>query len=233
MKSVLLSGDYVSQPLRDALEQTWGCAVFEHYGSTETGLGGAVQCRAFAGRHVREADLLLEVIDPGSGRLLTDGEYGEIVLTTLTRRGMPLIRYRTGDEGRILPEACVCGSLLRSLGKVRGRLEDRVDVGGGHLLSMADLDEALLGLPWMLGFTASVNPGMSGGAVLHIEVELGAGAPAALEATVDEAVEDMVRSVPAVLHAGLDVEVCISRSGSALGPAKRRIVDRRGESASA
>ena len=71
LKSVLLSGDHVAVALREGLEAVWGCEVFEHYGSTEIGLGGAVQCRAFGGRHIREADLLFEVVDPADGRVLT------------------------------------------------------------------------------------------------------------------------------------------------------------------
>ena len=115
VKAVLFSGDYVAAPLRAAVERSWGCSVFEHYGSTETGLGGAVQCRAFAGLHIREADLLFEVVDSGTGRVLPLGQSGELVVTTLTRRGMPLIRYRTGDSGRLLRGSCACGSVLRCL----------------------------------------------------------------------------------------------------------------------
>ncbi len=101
IKSVLLSGDHVTPAMRAAIEQAWDCRVFEHYGSTEVGLGGAVQCRAHAGLHVREADLLFEVVDPATGRALPDGADGELVVTTLTRRGMPLIRFRTGDLVRM------------------------------------------------------------------------------------------------------------------------------------
>ena len=132
LKSVLLSGDYVALPLREGIEHAWGCDVFDHYGSTEMGLGGAVQCRAFAGRHIRESDLLFEIVDPDSGRVLADGEHGEIVLTTLTREGMPLIRYRTGDEGCVVTDACPCGSILRSLGRVEGRLTGQSGPGAGR-----------------------------------------------------------------------------------------------------
>ncbi len=96
LKSVLFSGDHVATPVRKAVEAAWDCRVFEHYGSTELGLGGAVQCRAFAGLHVREADLLFEVVDPLTGESVDDGAEGELVATTLTRRGMPLVRFRTG-----------------------------------------------------------------------------------------------------------------------------------------
>ena len=110
LKTVLLSTDHCSPVVATAIEAAWGCRVFDHYGTTEMGLGGGVDCEAHAGYHLREADLLVEVVDPESGAPLPDGEYGEVVFTTLTREAMPLIRYRTGDRGRFLPGACPCGS---------------------------------------------------------------------------------------------------------------------------
>ncbi len=108
--------------------------MFNHYGMTEMGLGGGVDCRALTGYHLREADLYFEIVDPVDGRPLPDGEPGEVVFTTLTRRGMPLIRYRTGDLARFLPGSCPCGTVLRRLDHVQGRLAGRVKVGGGYRL---------------------------------------------------------------------------------------------------
>lgn len=121
-KTVLLSGDYLPPALRRSIEEAWRCEVFDHYGLTESCYGGAVECRAHEGYHPREADLLLEIIDPASGLPLPDGESGEVVLTTLGRRAMPLLRYRTGDRAAMLPAPCACGSPLRRLGRIEGRL---------------------------------------------------------------------------------------------------------------
>ncbi len=121
MKRVLLSAEYVDPAVVRRVEEAWGCRVFEHYGMTEMGLGGAVSCRMRQGYHIRENDLLVEIIDPDSGRRLPDGEWGEVVFTTLTRRGMPFIRYRTGDRSRILAEPCGCGSCLKRLDRVQDR----------------------------------------------------------------------------------------------------------------
>ena len=101
LRSVLLSADYVPDAIVREISRVWGAAVFNHYGMTETGLGGGVECAHRCGCHLREADLYFEVIDPESGTLLLDGEPGELVVTTLTRKGMPLIRYRTGDLARL------------------------------------------------------------------------------------------------------------------------------------
>lgn len=158
IKSVLLSADYVPQAIVSEIERVWGCPVFNHYGMTETGLGGAVDCRAHSGSgHLREADLYVEIIDPASGAPLPDGEAGEIVITTLTRTGMPLIRYRTGDLSRFIAAPCPCGTVLKRLAWVRGRLAAQVRLSHVGLLAMPDLDEALFPLPGLLNFQAELR----------------------------------------------------------------------------
>lgn len=121
IRAVLLSADYVSESARAAIKNAWGAEIFEHYGMTEMGLGCAVSCYCGRGGHIRENDLLIEIIDPVSGQVLPEGERGEIVFTTLTRRAMPLIRYRTGDMSRIVPGKCPCGTRLLTLGRVEDR----------------------------------------------------------------------------------------------------------------
>lgn len=121
MRTVLLSAEYVSEGNRKVIEEAWGCRIFEHYGMTEMGLGCAVSCPQLCGYHIRELDLYLEIIDPVTGQVLPDGEEGEIVFTTLTRRGMPFIRYRTGDWSSFLTEPCKCGSILKRISRVGDR----------------------------------------------------------------------------------------------------------------
>jgi phenylacetate-CoA ligase len=228
IKSVLLSGDHVTTAMRAAIERTWDCKVFEHYGSTEVGLGGAVQCRAHAGLHVREADLLFEVIDPATGQTLSDGADGELVVTTLTRRGMPLIRFRTGDLVRMAVEPCPCGSVLRSIETVIGRMSERVGLANGGQLSIADLDEAVYAVDAVQSFVASLEPGDEGDR-LTIKAELRAGEPATvLEAALAQMVS-RVEALPPVRSAGLDVRAEASTEPRDVAPsAKQRIVDLRG-----
>ena len=96
--------------------------VLDHYGLTETGYGGGVECTAHSGYHMRELDLLVEILDIGTGRPLPFLHEGEVTITTLTREGMPLIRYRTGDVAHMLPGPCPCGSPMPRLSAIRGRL---------------------------------------------------------------------------------------------------------------
>lgn len=121
LKWALLSAEYVAEEAVQRIEDSFGCKVYEHYGMTEMGLGCAVSCGFGEGYHVREADIYIEIIDPQTGKSVPDGQIGEIVFTTLTRKGMPFIRYRTGDYSRWIPKDCACGSILKRLDKVGPR----------------------------------------------------------------------------------------------------------------
>ena len=92
-KNVLLSTDHVPAVLAKHLQEAWGCRVFNHYGMTEMGLGGGVECEALAGYHLRKQICCLRLL-PNPVRFTGRGG-SEVVFTTLTRQGMPLIRYRT------------------------------------------------------------------------------------------------------------------------------------------
>jgi phenylacetate-coenzyme A ligase PaaK-like adenylate-forming protein len=225
LKSALLTMDHVPQAIVRAVEASWGCVVYNHYGMTEMGLGGGVECQARRGYHLREADLYIEVIDPLNGRKVAEGEYGEVVFTTLTRRGMPLIRYRTGDISRFLPGDCPCGTVLRTMENVRSRISDMVPLGNDHFLTMADLDEALFAVDGVWNFTASLS---REGKMDRLRVDLCGTA----ETTVP-AVQLALEAIPAVRAARdaghLEVVSIVRKEGpfDLAGPAKRMIVDRR------
>jgi phenylacetate-CoA ligase len=157
LKSVLLSTDYLPRAIADSLAQVWGCDVYDHYGMTEMGLGGAVECSAHAGYHMREPDLLFEIVDPVTGQPVEDGEYGEVVFTTLTRQGMPLIRYRTGDRSRFINQLCSCGSVLRRMDRISGRIRGGVRLDGGLSISVEQLDEIVFQYPGISEYSAEMH----------------------------------------------------------------------------
>ena len=155
--SVLLCSDHVPGSLARSVEEAWECTVLAHWGMTESGLGGGVECQARCGYHLRETDIYVEVTDPDTGRLLPPGKTGEILLTTLTRRGMPLIRYRTGDLAAMLPGPCPCGSAMRRLGPVCGRRGAALRLCGRKALTIEELDEVLFAIPGLLDFSATLK----------------------------------------------------------------------------
>jgi len=232
VRSVLLSTDYVPEAIVEALEEAWGCRVFEHYGMTEMGYGGGVACEARDGYHLREADIFVEVVDPETGLGVPDGVSGEVVFTTLALSAMPLIRYRTGDLARFLPEPCPCGSLLRRLGKIAGRRANGAAIGQSIRLTMSALDEALFTLPGVIDFHAELVPG-EGPPGLRLTVQCAPGgdeldgsdirgALARLPAVRDALGRGLLAIEPVRLGTGKEAST---------GAAKRIIVDRRQEGA--
>jgi len=164
---VLLSTDYVPDALVEALSFKGTCKVFNHYGMTEMGYGGGVECACLDGYHLRENDLYFEIIDPISGEPVQDGAYGEVVFTTLNRQAMPLIRYKTGDRARFLTKPCGCGTFLRRMEKVQGRMENSVVIHG-HEIHLKELDEILLRFDSILDYTLSVEENET----LHVKLML-------------------------------------------------------------
>lgn len=152
VRAVLVSSDYLSETVRSAITDALGCAVYNHYGITEGGLGFSMECEQHTGLHIRENDLLVEIIDPSTGQVLPDGQWGELVFTTLTRRAMPLIRYRSGDKARILPAPCECGSVVRRMDKIGGRIQQLQ-----QRYCMSALDEALFCLPQLVDYRAQYS----------------------------------------------------------------------------
>lgn len=158
IETALVSADSVSQSFKAALAVIWGTEVFEHWGMTETGYGGALACEAHDGLHIRETDLYLEVIDAGSGEPLPAGQAGEVVVTTLRRRGLPLIRYRTGDRGSIVETRCRCGSVLRRL-RLGGRMDEPIISGRSGGLSAEMIVDAIFAVEGVIDFSVELRKG--------------------------------------------------------------------------
>jgi phenylacetate-coenzyme A ligase PaaK-like adenylate-forming protein len=157
VKTIFLTVSYLSESMRNRLREEWNCDVHDHYGLTEMGLGVAVECHAHAGYHFNEADLILEIVDPDTGKVIEDGE-GELVFTTLNREGTPLIRYRTHDLSHWIKEPCPCGaSTLLKFGKISRRLESEVRIGKGDAIYFSLFDEYLYGAPEVVDYTIEVG----------------------------------------------------------------------------
>ncbi|GAU77648.1 DVU_1553 family AMP-dependent CoA ligase [Fusibacter sp. 3D3] len=152
VKKMLLSTDFVSQTAVKFIEQYWHCEVFRYYGMTESGFGGGIECRCHEGYHLYESDFYIEIMDPISGNCLPVGETGEVVITTLKREGMPLIRYRTGDQSRMISEPCGCGSVLKRLDVIKTRLNGRIQLYGGDYLTKGEVDDVLLDIKSLVDY---------------------------------------------------------------------------------
>lgn len=120
--------------MRSRIEELLDIETFDIYGLTEIyGPGIAIDCPAHEGLHFWYDQLLFEIIDPSTGKQLPVGEEGELVVTTLTKEGMPLLRYRTHDITRIRTGRCPCGSPYPAIDRVLGRTDDMIKIKGVNI----------------------------------------------------------------------------------------------------
>ena len=120
-----------SDNFRAELERKLNYKVLDVYGLTETmGPGVAIECLEQNGLHVAEDHFIAEIIDPETGEVLPDGQWGELVLTTVDREATPVVRYRTRDITRIIPGECACGRTHRRIDRLHGRTDDMLIIRG-------------------------------------------------------------------------------------------------------
>jgi len=131
LRKAILGAESWSEATRKRIEEGLNVDAYDNYGVAELGGPGiAIECHAKDGLHVWADHYLIEVIDPETGEQLSVGEEGELVITTLTREAMPLIRYRTGDIVRLMPSECSCGLKTPKISRIKGRLDEMIKVRG-------------------------------------------------------------------------------------------------------
>jgi phenylacetate-CoA ligase len=144
LRSTLRYGVFGAEPWSDALraklEEAWGgIDACDIYGLSEViGPGVAMECREGKGAmHVFDDHFFPEVVDPDTGESVADGASGELVLTTLTKQAMPVLRYRTGDVTRFVDEPCPCGRTHRRIARLSGRTDDMLVIRGVNVFPSA------------------------------------------------------------------------------------------------
>ena len=135
------------EKMRKRIREELGIELYDIYGLTEIyGPGIGVNCKYDTGMHIFDDYLYTEIIDPETGKVLPDGEWGEIVITTLVKEGAPLIRYRTHDLSRIIPGTCPCGRTYPRLDVIAGRSDDMMKIKGVNVFPK-QIEEILASFP--------------------------------------------------------------------------------------
>ena len=147
LKKGVIGSERWSQKMRDRIHNELGIELYDIYGLTEIyGPGIGINCTKEEGMHYWDDFLYVEIIDPKTGEPVPDGELGEIVITTLVKEGAPLIRYRTHDLSRIIPEKCSCGSAFPRLDRIMGRTDDMMKIKGVNVFP-SQIEEVLQAFP--------------------------------------------------------------------------------------
>ena len=131
LKKGIIGSERWGEKMRNRIKRELGIEIYDIYGLTEIyGPGIGISCSHDCGMHYWDDYFYIEIIDPVTGKVLPDGELGEIVITTLVKEGAPLIRYRTHDLSRIIPGECPCGSKFPRLDTIMGRTDDMMKIKG-------------------------------------------------------------------------------------------------------
>ncbi len=158
--------------MRDKIESLTGIFAHNIYGLTEiSGPGVAGDCQHRCGLHVFEDHYYPEIIDPDTLEPLPDGEEGELVFTTLDRTGMPMLRYRTRDISRIIPEPCACGRTMRRIDRINARSDDMLIIRGVNVFP-SQIETGLLSVDKVLPHYQIVVDRVGDLDILEVKVEV-------------------------------------------------------------
>ena len=144
LKAGIFGAEPWTEQMRKSIEEKLGIKAYDIYGLSEVmGPGVSFECECQDGLHVNEDFFIPEIIDPETGEVLPDGEYGELVFTCITKEALPLIRYRTRDITCLTHETCACGRTLVKMAKPRGRSDDMLIIRGVNVFP-SQIEEVLL-----------------------------------------------------------------------------------------
>lgn len=147
LKYGLFGSEGMSEEMRATLEKRFGALVTTNYGLTEvSGPGVSGECEYKCGQHINEDMFYVEIIDPNTGKVMPYGQKGEVVITTLTKEAMPVLRYRTRDISYLIPEPCRCGRTTWRLANIEGRTDDMLIIKGVNVFP-SQIESVVLGFP--------------------------------------------------------------------------------------
>jgi len=219
-----------TQSMRKHIESVTNIAAFDIYGLSEIiGPGVAIECPHHDGLHIFEDHFYPEIIDPETGKVLPDGEEGELVLTTLSKWAMPMIRYRTRDITALLPGACPCGRSLRRMRRIGRRSDDMLIIRGVNVYP-SQVEAVLLEVEGTLPHYQIILTREHGLDQIEVQVEVTpqvfSDRVGALEALAEKITDTIERVVGIRIKVTLVEPQTIQRSE---GKAKR-VIDKRGQS---
>ncbi len=146
LRLVCMGAEASTAEMHESLQKLFGALPTENYGLTEVGGPGVSgECREKAGMHINEDMFYPEIVDMEHNRVLGEGELGEMVITTLTKEGMPVLRYRTKDITSITYEPCRCGRTLARMSRVVGRTDDMLIIRGVNVFP-SQIESVLMGM---------------------------------------------------------------------------------------
>ena len=172
LRTLCIGAEPHTEEQRRRIERMLGVKAYNSFGMTEmNGPGVAFECKYQEGMHLWEDNYILEIVDPDTLEPVPDGEMGEMVLTTLDRTMMPILRYRTRDLTRIIAEPCKCGRTHRRIDRIKGRTDDMFIIKGVNVFPM-QVEKILVQYPGLGSNYLITLETINDNDVMTVEVEL-------------------------------------------------------------
>ncbi len=218
-----------SDGLRRHVEAAAGIQAFDIYGLSEiVGPGVGIECPQQDGLHIFEDHFYPEIIDPDSGEPLPDGEEGELVLTTLSKQAMPMIRYRTRDITSIIPEPCDCGRTIRRIRRIGRRADDMIIIRGVNIFP-SQVEAALLAVEGTLPHYRILLTRDQGLDQMTVEVEVTADVFSDRVQAVEGVRERIAQAIERIIGIRVGLRLVEPHSIERSQGKAKRVIDQRGE----
>jgi phenylacetate-CoA ligase len=226
-KTGLFGAEPWSENMRKEIESKWEIDAYDVYGMTELiGPGVASECAGKNGLHLAEDHFLAEIIDPDSGEVLPYGSHGELVITSLTKQALPLVRYRTRDLTRINREPCECGRTHARIQKILGRSDDMLIIRGVNVFPSM-VESILLQIPGIEPQYQLVVNRVSNLDRLEVQVEVSEGVFSDEVRKLEELEARITRDLDSGLGISVRVRLVEPRSIERSEGKAKRIIDNR------
>jgi len=227
----LRAGIHGAEPFSDNfradLEEKLGYKVLDIYGLTETmGPGVAIECWEQDGLHLAEDHFYAEIIDPETGEVLPDGEWGELVITTIDREATPVVRYRTRDITRIIPGECACGRTHRRISRLHGRTDDMLIIRGVNVFP-SQIEDVMKTVPELSSWYQIEVDTKDSLDIVRLKVELNPGVDFDQISAIERLQKQIQAKMKTALSVGLQVKLVEPKSIPRSEGKAKRVVDLR------
>ncbi len=228
LKAGIFGAEPWSENMRKEIEDVWGIDAVDIYGLSEIiGPGVANECLQKNGLHVFEDHFIPEIINPETGEQLKPGERGELVFTTITKKGIPLIRYRTRDITRIIPEPCKCGRGLVRMERVSGRTDDMLIIRGVNVFP-SEIEMVIMKFEGVEPhYQIVVTREAHGMDQLEVQVEVNDKIFSDEIKILEKTEKEIAREIQSVLGVGVKVKLVEPKSIARSEGKAKRIIDKR------
>ncbi len=226
LKAGIFGAEPWTEEMRKNIESTLGIKAYDIYGLTEiSGPGVAFECEEQKGMHVQEDHFIAEIINPETGEVLPDGEVGELVFTSITKKAFPLLRYRTRDLCKLTREKCSCGRTHVRMHKPMGRSDDMMVVKGVNVWP-SQIEAVLLNCGFLANYQIVVDR-LGNHDTIEVQVEMTPEMVANPETNVAALEKRIVSGLKSMLGIKVDVKVVEPKTIERSEGKAKRVIDKR------